>query len=79
MKRYRITSSGQVSIPVEVRRRWATSVVTYDDLGDRLVVRPVPEDPIAAARGILRGRILPTEKLRELARRDEEHALRRRR
>jgi len=79
MKRYRITSSGQVSIPVEVRRRWGTSVVTYDDLGDRLVVRPVPEDPIAAARGILRGRILPTEKLRELARRDEEHALRRRR
>lgn len=78
MKQYRITTSGQVSLPVEVRRRWGTSIVMYDDLGDRLVVRPVPEDPIAAARGILKGRLLPTEKLREIARRDEEHATRRR-
>ena len=74
MKRYRITTSGQVSIPVEVRRRWGTSIVTYDDLGDRLVVRPVPEDPIAAARGALKGLLPPTEQLRKAARRDEAHA-----
>ena len=79
MKQYRITGSGQVSIPVEVRRRWGTSLVTYDDLGDRLVVRPVPDDPIAAARGILKGLLLPTEQLRAKARRSEEHALERRR
>ncbi|HEU0303353.1 MAG TPA: AbrB/MazE/SpoVT family DNA-binding domain-containing protein [Gaiellaceae bacterium] len=79
MKSYRITSSGQVSIPAEVRRRWGTSMVIYDDLGDRLVVRPVPEDPIAAARGILKGLLPPTEQLRAEARRDEAHAEERKR
>jgi len=78
MKQYRITTSGQVSIPVEVRRRWGTNIVTYDDLGDRLVVRPVPEDPIAAARGILKGLLPPTEELRAAARRDEANAEERR-
>ena len=78
MKRYRITTSGQVSIPADVRRRWGTSVVTYDDLGDRLILRPVPEDPIAAARGILKGLLPPTEQLRVAARRDEAHAEERR-
>jgi len=51
---YRITTSGQVSIPAEVRRRWQTRNVAVEDHGDHVVVRPVPEDPIAAVRGIFK-------------------------
>jgi bifunctional DNA-binding transcriptional regulator/antitoxin component of YhaV-PrlF toxin-antitoxin module len=75
--RHKITKGGQVSVPAEVRRRWGTSLVAVEDHGDRLVVRPLPEDPIAAARGALKGRLPPTEKLRAAARRDEERAERR--
>ena len=78
MKKYRITSAGQLSIPASVRRRWGTSSVAVEDLGDHLVVRPVPDDPIAAARGALRGRIRPSSELREIARRDDEQAERQR-
>lgn len=53
MWRHRITGAGQVSIPAEVRHRWATSTVAIEDEGDRIVVRPVPDDPIAALRGSL--------------------------
>jgi hypothetical protein len=41
-------------------------------------VRPVPEDPIAAARGALKGRIDSTTDLRSAARRDDLEAERRR-
>ncbi len=53
--------------------------MAIEDLGDHLVLKPVPEDPIAAARGALQGRIGSTAKLREAARRDELEAERRRR
>lgn len=52
MWRHRITGAGQVSIPAEVRHRWGTSTVAIEDEGDRIVLRPVPDDPIAALRGI---------------------------
>ena len=52
MWRHRITSAGQVSIPAEVRHRWATSTVAIEDEGHRIVLRPVPDDPISALRGI---------------------------
>jgi bifunctional DNA-binding transcriptional regulator/antitoxin component of YhaV-PrlF toxin-antitoxin module len=75
MKAAKITTGGQVSIPAVVRRRWATSRVTIEDQGDRLVLKPLPDDPIAAARGALKGEItVPTEKLRQIARRDEQIA-----
>jgi bifunctional DNA-binding transcriptional regulator/antitoxin component of YhaV-PrlF toxin-antitoxin module len=54
MWRHAITSAGQVSLPAEVRHRWDTSAVLIVDEGDRLVVRPVPADPIEALRGILK-------------------------
>jgi bifunctional DNA-binding transcriptional regulator/antitoxin component of YhaV-PrlF toxin-antitoxin module len=74
MRTANITTGGQVSIPAEVRRRWGSRRVVIEDQGDRLVLRPLPDDPIAAARGALKGEItVPTEKLRERARRDEEH------
>jgi hypothetical protein len=62
---------GQISLPAEVRRRWNTSVVALDDHGDRVIVRPLPDDPIGAARGAFAGRVGPTEKLRKRAREDE--------
>ncbi|MGZ6340802.1 MAG: AbrB/MazE/SpoVT family DNA-binding domain-containing protein [Candidatus Limnocylindrales bacterium] len=49
-----ISRGGQVSIPAEVRRRWSTQRVTVEDLGDRIILRPVPADPIGAAAGSLR-------------------------
>lgn len=71
MKMRRITAGGQVSLPAEVRQRWQTNIVGVEDLGDRVVLRPLPEDPIAAARGALKGRLSPSERLRAKARQDE--------
>jgi bifunctional DNA-binding transcriptional regulator/antitoxin component of YhaV-PrlF toxin-antitoxin module len=76
--RHKITNAGQVSVPADVRRRWGTNVVSLEDQGDRLVLKPMPEDPIAAARGALRDRIPPTADLRARARRDGALAERRR-
>ena len=71
MKRHRVTSSGQVSLPAEARRRWGTKTVSVEDLGDRVVFRPLPDDPIEAARGALKGRLASTSELRVRAREDE--------
>lgn len=51
---YRITTSGQVSIPASVRRRWGTRRVAVEDRGDHVIVRPLPDDPVAALRGIFK-------------------------
>jgi bifunctional DNA-binding transcriptional regulator/antitoxin component of YhaV-PrlF toxin-antitoxin module len=76
--RHKITKGGQVSVPADVRRRWGTSTVALEDHGDRIVVRPLPDDPITAARGALRERIPPTTELRAAARRDDAVGKRRR-
>jgi bifunctional DNA-binding transcriptional regulator/antitoxin component of YhaV-PrlF toxin-antitoxin module len=68
---HKITAGGQVSLPAAIRRRWGTNAVALEDRGDHVVVRPLPDDPIAAARGALKGRLLPTEQLRAIAREDE--------
>ncbi|MBI3749245.1 MAG: AbrB/MazE/SpoVT family DNA-binding domain-containing protein [Chloroflexi bacterium] len=54
MRQATISKGGQVSIPAEVRHRWGTNRVLVDDRGSELVFRPIPEDPIGAARGALR-------------------------
>lgn len=54
MRQATISKGGQVSIPAEVRHRWGTNRVLVDDRGDELAFRPLPEDPIGAARGALR-------------------------
>lgn len=79
--RTRITQGGQISIPAAVRRRWGTSTVTFDDQGDRIVIEPAPDDPIAAAEGALAGELagLDTSTLRRRAREDERVAEHRRR
>jgi bifunctional DNA-binding transcriptional regulator/antitoxin component of YhaV-PrlF toxin-antitoxin module len=78
VKRHKITAGGQISLPARVRARWGTRTVSVEDLGDRVIVRPLPDDPIAAARGALKGRVGPTTELRAKARRDEAAAERRR-
>ena len=78
MKTARITTGGQLSIPATVRRRWGTNRVAIEDRGDYLLVRPLPEDVLAALRGSLKDEIgVPTEELRRRARADEEAAERR--
>lgn len=52
-RRMRISKGGQISIPAEIRHRWDTSSVALDDQGDRIVIEPAPDDPIAAAEGAL--------------------------
>jgi AbrB family looped-hinge helix DNA binding protein len=54
--RHKITSAGQVSIPADIRERWAASTVLIVDEGERIVVKPVPESPIEAIRGVLKGK-----------------------
>ncbi|MGH3995977.1 MAG: hypothetical protein ACRDTJ_00760 [Pseudonocardiaceae bacterium] len=46
-----MTSNGQVSLPAELRHRWATSAVLVIDRGDYAIVRPIPADPLATLRG----------------------------
>jgi bifunctional DNA-binding transcriptional regulator/antitoxin component of YhaV-PrlF toxin-antitoxin module len=78
MVKRKITAGGQVSLPAEIRRRWSADSVLFEDLGDRAVVRPIPGDPIAAARGALRDKLASTD-LRAAARDDEEKSQARRR
>jgi bifunctional DNA-binding transcriptional regulator/antitoxin component of YhaV-PrlF toxin-antitoxin module len=69
MKIAKVTSGGQISIPSTIRRRWGTSTLTLEDLGDRIVLTPAPDDPIAAARGALAGEVsTSSEQLRAEAR-----------
>lgn len=42
----KVSCNGQVTIPAEVRTRWKADRVAVVDLGDRMVVRPLPEDPV---------------------------------
>jgi bifunctional DNA-binding transcriptional regulator/antitoxin component of YhaV-PrlF toxin-antitoxin module len=79
-KRMKISKGGQVSIPAPIRKRWETSTVTLEDQGDKIVIAPSPDDPIAAAAGALAeelGHIDLTE-LRSIAREDDQIAMERR-
>lgn len=72
MKRLKVSKGGQVSIPATVRHRWRTKTVVAEDQGDRLVLRPVPDDPVAAAMGSLREYVdRPIEEARDEFRREE--------
>lgn len=51
----RVSRNGQVSIPAAVRHRWGTSRVLLVDRGDYAILRPVPDDPIAALLGAYAG------------------------
>ncbi len=67
----KVSSNGQVSIPAETRARWMTDQVIVVDVGDRIVMRPLPADPLDDLRGKYRGRGPNTSRARERARADE--------
>ena len=60
----KVTTSGQVSLPAPIRRRWGTAQVVIEDEGDHVVVRPLPDEPIAAACGSLKRHGFPSEAIR---------------
>ena len=66
-----VSQNGQVSIPAAARARWQTRTVIVVDLGDRVVMRPAPEDPVADLEGKYKGRGPSTDKARRQARRAE--------
>ena len=51
----KVSRNGQVSIPANARARWQTDRVVVVDLGDRVVLRPMPEDPVGDLVGKYRG------------------------
>ncbi|MEI6624516.1 MAG: AbrB/MazE/SpoVT family DNA-binding domain-containing protein [Actinomycetes bacterium] len=51
----KITSSGQVSLPAALRRRWHAAAVLVIDRGDYAIVRPIPADIPAAMKGAMAG------------------------
>jgi bifunctional DNA-binding transcriptional regulator/antitoxin component of YhaV-PrlF toxin-antitoxin module len=66
-----VSRIGQVSIPAGARARWKTRQVIVVDLGDRVVMRPVPAQPIVELEGKYRGRGPSADKTRHQARRAE--------
>ena len=71
MTTLRISKGGQLSLPAEIRRRWGASDLIVEDLGDTVVLRPMPADPIAAARGALGPARRSVDDVREEERRRE--------
>lgn len=74
----KVSSNGQVSIPAEARARWGADRMLVVDLGDRIVMRPMPDDPIGDLRGKYKGRGPNSDEARRQARlEDAERELRR--
>ena len=74
----KVSSNGQVSIPAEARARWNVEQVVIVDLGDRVVVRPLPDEPVAALKGKYRRRGLNSDRIRRQSRIEEAARERRR-
>lgn len=64
----KVSRNGQISIPASARARWRSDRVVVVDLGDRLLVRPLADDPISSLRGKYRSQGPSTRALRDRAR-----------
>jgi len=75
-QRMKISKGGQVSIPAAIRHRWGTATLALTDEGERIVLEPAPDDPIAAAEGALADELAGVDdaELRRTARSDEQAA-----
>ena len=72
MRIAKISRGGQVQVPAEVRRRWATDRVTIEDDGTSLRIEPLPDDPIGTAFGSLPARSsLSSDEMRQRFRAEE--------
>jgi bifunctional DNA-binding transcriptional regulator/antitoxin component of YhaV-PrlF toxin-antitoxin module len=80
MPRLRVSRGGQISVPAAIRRRWGGSTIALEDHGDHVVLRPAPDDPVAAARGALKELAgdVTSEEMRAEARAEEAELGRRR-
>lgn len=67
----KVSANGQVSIPAEARARWQAERVVVVDLGDRVVLRPLPDDPVGALAGKYRGQGPSTASARTTARTED--------
>lgn len=67
----KLSRNGQVSIPAAARKRWDTDQMIVVDLGDRVVIRPMPADGRASLRGKYAGRGPTTDEMRAQARVEE--------
>lgn len=67
----KVSRNGQVSIPADARSRWNADRVVVVDLGDRVVLRPLADDPIATSRGKYRGVGPDSDAMRKQARRED--------
>lgn len=68
----RVTSSGQMSLPAALRRRWRTNSVVMVDKGDYIIIGPLPTDIASALEGSLPpANALTTAQLRAAARESE--------
>jgi bifunctional DNA-binding transcriptional regulator/antitoxin component of YhaV-PrlF toxin-antitoxin module len=66
----KVSANGQVSIPAATRSRWMAERVVVVDLGDRIVMRPLPDDPVAELTGKYRMRGSTSEAARAAERSD---------
>lgn len=66
-----ISRNGQVSIPADARSRWNTRRVVVVDLGDRVVMRPLSDEPLGDLEGKYRGRGPRTDRARKQARSED--------
>ncbi|MBA2274200.1 MAG: AbrB/MazE/SpoVT family DNA-binding domain-containing protein [Actinobacteria bacterium] len=73
----RISKGGQVSLPAEIRRRWASNALVVEDLGDRVVLRPIPSDPVGAVVGAFPSQKGTARQARKLISEEEQEAERR--
>ena len=67
----KVSGNGQVSIPAEARARWQVDRVVVVDLGDHIVLRPLPDDPVGALVGKYREQGPSTDEMRRRSRHDE--------
>jgi bifunctional DNA-binding transcriptional regulator/antitoxin component of YhaV-PrlF toxin-antitoxin module len=66
-----VSQNGQVSIPAATRARWRARRVIVVDLGDRVVMRPTPDEVVAHLEGKYKGRGPSSDQARRQARRAE--------
>jgi AbrB family looped-hinge helix DNA binding protein len=73
----RATIKGQVVIPAELRKKYnikkGSKVNIYEGEGNVIIIKPLPEDPIEASKGMLKGK---TSLLKALLRDREDEASR---
>jgi bifunctional DNA-binding transcriptional regulator/antitoxin component of YhaV-PrlF toxin-antitoxin module len=72
MPTMKVTASGQISLPAEIRRRWAVSRVRLVDHGDHVTLEPIPDDIFAATFGMFQAKDgMTSDELRRLDREAE--------